>query len=346
MPKEEEENKKKNSQFLSKKRKNPKKIKKKLKLKKKDKNRNKGKNVKNDKKDEKEIKEKSEDKIGNPESKNEELFNNQEENEVKNYDNELIKNEEKKEEEEQKEDGNNVKEKGLEESNKEEKKQLEESEEKRNDNEYKNKLRKKTTNESKSDDNNCANNINKGNQTKVKLNKFFSEGKSPKLEKRDELPLNNSSNISQIQSFNDDNKIENMQLDILSCLNINNFPLNDPPENKMNDNYDNYSCHLIKFPKNNNFVYSYKIKRYQGVINNIIFFECNNKKCRGRGEYYIDKKMFKETATHNLSTNSHKISSLYYNFRDMLLMDKETNGYQLLKDNNIIKDKKIMLLLN
>lgn len=319
LSKEEENNNIKNNiQFLSKKRKLGKK--KKLMLKRNDKHK-KGKNVKKEIKVSSQKKDENQRENENGEKEIGKMLKEEKEKKIE-------KNGEEKQENE-KEDykmiNNN--------NNKKENKQIVQNGEKKDD-EYKNQLRKKSPNDSERKLTNYSMLKN--------IKKFFSQEKKSKIEKKDDLPLNNSSIITPIKSFNDNNKIENMQMDFLSYLNSNNEQINKFVKNIINEN--SYGCHLIKIPKDN-FVYSYKIKRNQGIVNRIIYYECNNKKCRGRGEYDIDKEIFKETVSHNLSINSHKLSSMYYSFRDMLLMDKETNGYQLLKDNSFIRDKKIMLLL-
>ena len=130
------------------------------------------------------------------------------------------------------------------------------------------------------------------------------------------------------------------QLNILSYLNLSKTKRAKPFNEQMNK----FGNHLIKDLKEKTFIYSYRIKRYQSFKNNIILFECNNNKCKGRGEYDVEKKIFKETVEHNVPANLHKLAFAHYNVRQNLLMD-DCLGYQLFKDNNnFIKDKKVILL--
>ena len=133
------------------------------------------------------------------------------------------------------------------------------------------------------------------------------------------------------------------QIDILSYLNMNQSKDSKP----INDQEKQFGNHLIKDPKNQEFIYSYRIKKYQNFKNNnIILFECNNNKCQGRGEYDIERKIFRETVEHNVQANFHKLAFAHYNVKQTLLMDN-CLGYQLFKDNNnFIKDKKVITLNN
>ena len=133
------------------------------------------------------------------------------------------------------------------------------------------------------------------------------------------------------------------QIDILSYLNMNQLKDSKP----INDQEKQFGNHLIKDPKNQEFIYSYRIKKYQNFKNNnIILFECNNNKCQGRGEYDIERKIFRETVEHNVPANFHKLAFAHYNVKQTLLMDN-CLGYQLFKDNNnFIKDKKVITLNN
>ena len=85
-------------------------------------------------------------------------------------------------------------------------------------------------------------------------------------------------------------------------------------------------------------------KKYGEIINNIILFECNNKKCKGTGEYDIEKKIFKVTEEHNLSWCFHNIAVQHYNAKESLLNDKHCFGYQLLKDFSFVKDENVVII--
>ena len=146
-----------------------------------------------------------------------------------------------------------------------------------------------------------------------------------------------------LDKINSSNQKDRNQLDLLSYL-IGEKSQDSNSPIKSGNNNNNFSCHLIKFPHENDFIYSYKMKRYQNINNNIIYFVCNNKACKGKGEYDVDKKIFKETNGHDVSKTKHKISSFFYYLRDKLLEEKDTNGYQIFKNNKFIKDKKTIFL--
>ena len=135
------------------------------------------------------------------------------------------------------------------------------------------------------------------------------------------------------------------QIDILSYLNMN----KSKDSNTLNEQEKQFGNHLIKAPKEKQkeFIYSYRIKKYQSFNKrNIILFECNNNKCQGRGEYEVERKIFRETVEHNVSANFHNLAFVHYNVKQTLLMD-DCLGYQLFKDNNtFIKDKKVIMLNN
>ena len=179
------------------------------------------------------------------------------------------------------------------------------------------------------------------NQTKIRPKRFFSAEEIIKLESSDELILNNSMTISPIKTMKSINKIEKNPMDIFPFLNYEKSQ-NIPSLSRPNEN--EFRSHLIKYPKEKNIVYSYKLKKYQEVKDNVVLFECNNRKCKGKGEYDIDKNIFREIVGHNISAYSHKMASMYYITRDLLLKDNDCNGYQLLKDNTFIKDRKVIFL--
>ena len=149
------------------------------------------------------------------------------------------------------------------------------------------------------------------------------------------FPKTNRKSIEKRKSAN--------QIDILSYLNLNKSKESKP----FNDPEKQFGNHLIKEPKEKEFIYSYRIKKCQNLKNsNIILFECNNNKCQGRGEYDVERKIFRETVEHNVPANFHKLAFAHYNVKQTLLMDG-CLGYQLFKDNNnFIKDKKVIMINN
>ena len=78
--------------------------------------------------------------------------------------------------------------------------------------------------------------------------------------------------------------------------------------------------------------------------NNNIVFLCNNNLCKGKGIYLTDKNIFKETEKHNFKKYTHVIAHKNKNLRDELLKDKNCDGYQILKNDRKIKDKKVIYL--
>ena len=183
----------------------------------------------------------------------------------------------------------------------------------------------------------------KYNQTKVKSKRFFALEEIIKLESSDELNSNNSMTLSPIKTENSLNKNENKHLDISPYLNLEKSQLNDSVSSKQNENIE-FRSHLIKYKKEKNMIFSYKLKKYFGENKKMVLFECNNKKCKGKGEYNIDKKIFTETFEHTICANSHKMASIYIVSRDILLNDDDCNGYQLLKNNTFIKDNEVIFL--
>ena len=184
-------------------------------------------------------------------------------------------------------------------------------------------------------------NDKKFNQTKIKSKRFFAPEEIIKLESSEEMNLNSSLASSPIKNKNPLNKNDKGQMDILTFLNLGKSQIIHSELSKQNEN--EFRSHLVKYQKEKNMIISYKLKKY--VDNGkIILFECNNKKCKGKGEYDIDKKIFKEMVGHNICFNSHKMASIYYVSRDILLNDDDCHGYQLLKNNTFIKDKIVIFL--
>ena len=109
-------------------------------------------------------------------------------------------------------------------------------------------------------------------------------------------------------------------------------------EKKLEEN--NLRSHLIK---KNGKIISYKIMKYQNSHSKKINFLCNNEKCRGKGVYLMDKSIFKETEKHNFKY-SHVTSARLKNYYDMLIKDKNCDGYQILKNGEFIKDKKVIYI--
>ena len=177
-----------------------------------------------------------------------------------------------------------------------------------------------------------------GHKTKVNPKRIFNVDEVVKLESSGEIVLNNSLSVSSINSVKSlkkktDNNNGSSSPDYNTFSQIFNSS-EEPNENE-------FRSHLIKISKNSDMVYSYKIRKYGGPNNSILFFECNNKKCLGKGQYDTVTKIFTETEKHSLPFNVHKLASMYINAKDTLLNDNECNGYQLLKDYSFIKDKKV-----
>ena len=242
---------------------------------------------------------------------------------------ENIENEGKKEEEMKKVADNKEKEKNKEDQEPKNEAKKEES------NPYKMKLRKLPLNKSNTSHDSLNNTREKGNNSNSLKRTRFSSGE--KISKK-EFKLHNSMQSSLID--NNDNNSPNSQKDKYQ-MNIMSYLNEQKDKNNEKGGENKYSAHLIKYDSN---VYSYNIKRSGGIKNNIIYFECNNRKCKGKGEYDMEKKIFHETFKHSIVPSSHNISFLYYSMRDKLLEDKETVGYQIFKDNSFIKDDKVVFL--
>ena len=166
--------------------------------------------------------------------------------------------------------------------------------------------------------------------------KIFSQTEIISLENKDEA--NSTQNIKSVCS-----KSSGKGGSISKSSDMNNSQIIESPLDEKDENENEYRSHLIKVEKDDNFVYSYKLKKYEAK-EKMIYFECNNKKCKGKGEYDVKKKIFKETYQHNTSMNSHKMATFYLNIKNILMEDKECYGYQILKDFSFIKDKKILLI--
>ena len=191
---------------------------------------------------------------------------------------------------------------------------------------------------------------NNSKQKKAKLksdkNRSFSIEEVIKLDSSDELVTNNShSNSHSSSPKKSEKKIHNLISKTLSSLNLS-------ESQKILMRKNKYGNHFIKYSdsKNNSFVYSYVLKRYKGPEKQIISFRCNNRKCKGRGEYYIEQKRFRVIEEHDLQMNLHNIAVQHYCIKDALLNDGSCNGYQLIKDIyspndfSYIKDKKVIMI--
>ena len=199
-------------------------------------------------------------------------------------------------------------------------------------NSYKLKLRNKSSNKSKTSDVFKLKTEKKENV--IKLKHPFSVEK----QNNDELKLYKSMPTSLMISNNNNSNTQRdkNKMNITSYLNQQKIKNEEIAQNE-----NQYTAHLVKIKE---VIYSYKIKRHGGIKDNVIYFECNNRKCRGRAKYDIEKKIFQETVKHSISTISHNISFLYYSMRDELLKDKDSDGYQILKDNSYIKDEEVVFL--
>ena len=261
------------------------------------------------------------------------------------------KNEEKEEsyeiniESDKKEEEKNIKKENKEIENNKEKKEFKiENVEKgeKKENQYQNKDINRTKiiliNKSKSYASIMSKSVDKQNNAKINQKRFFSAEEIIKLDSSNEL--NNSMSICSINSIHSKNMKNQIVFDKIPYSNIPKQQINYVQSKSKNE----FSSHLIKNQNQNNFIYSYKLINIGEEKNKIIYFECNNRKCKGKGEYDIDNKIFTETEQHNLSTNSHKLASTYYNAKISLLNDTESIGYQLLKNKTYIKDKKVVMI--
>ena len=104
----------------------------------------------------------------------------------------------------------------------------------------------------------------------------------------------------------------------------------------------NIRSHMIKI---NGIVVSYNIDRSgKNIDKKKIVFLCNNDECKAKGVYLVDENIFKETERHNFSNCFHVIGHKNKSIRDELIKDKTCDGYQILKNDKFIRDKKVIYL--
>ena len=102
----------------------------------------------------------------------------------------------------------------------------------------------------------------------------------------------------------------------------------------------NLRSHIIK---KKGMILSYKMMKYQNRHSKKIYYLCNNEKCRGKGVYLIEQNIFKETEKHNFKF-PHNTAYKLKNIKEMLMNDKNCDGLQMLKNDEFIKDKKVVFL--
>ena len=102
----------------------------------------------------------------------------------------------------------------------------------------------------------------------------------------------------------------------------------------------NLRSHIIK---KKGMILSYKMMKYQNRHSKKIYYLCNNEKCRGKGVYLIEENIFKETEKHNFKF-PHNTAYKLKNIKEMLMNDKNCDGLQMLKNDEFIKDKKVVFL--
>ena len=102
----------------------------------------------------------------------------------------------------------------------------------------------------------------------------------------------------------------------------------------------NLRSHIIK---KKGMILSYKMMKYQNRHSKKIYYLCNNEKCRGKGVYLIEDNIFKETEKHNFKF-PHNTAYKLKNIKEMLMNDKNCDGLQMLKNDEFIKDKKVVFL--
>ena len=102
----------------------------------------------------------------------------------------------------------------------------------------------------------------------------------------------------------------------------------------------NLRSHIIK---KKGMILSYKMMKYQNRHSKKIYYLCNNEKCKGKGVYLIEENIFKETEKHNFKF-PHNTAYKLKNIKEMLMNDKNCDGLQMLKNDEFIKDKKVVFL--
>lgn len=102
----------------------------------------------------------------------------------------------------------------------------------------------------------------------------------------------------------------------------------------------NLRSHIIK---KKGMILSYKMMKCQNRHSKKIYYLCNNEKCRGKGVYLIEENIFKETEKHNFKF-PHNTAYKLKNIKEMLMNDKNCDGLQMLKNDEFIKDKKVVFL--
>ena len=102
----------------------------------------------------------------------------------------------------------------------------------------------------------------------------------------------------------------------------------------------NLRSHIIK---KKGMILSYKMMKNQNRHSKKIYYLCNNEKCRGKGVYLIEENIFKETEKHNFKF-PHNTAYKLKNIKEMLMNDKNCDGLQMLKNDEFIKDKKVVFL--
>ena len=215
--------------------------------------------------------------------------------------------------------------------------------------------------------NNDINNINKINFLNIKKELIKEENDiksidsdNVKIKKEKDDFFNKSFFFEENDNYKNRLRRRNKSLDIRSNSKKNYSPIPAKKKisfssgknkiNKFSNNNNNYinnkieekdlRGHMIK--KNGN-VIGYKMMKHLSGNNKKIIFLCNNDECRGKGAYFVDKNIFKETEKHNFKLN-HFIAPKNTNIKKLLIKDKSCDGYQLLKNDKIIKDKKVIYI--
>lgn len=113
-------------------------------------------------------------------------------------------------------------------------------------------------------------------------------------------------------------------------------------KNKKKVDIKNYSYHFSKSIYVEGNIYIYRITGFSFNNNNNLACECKDINCKGRGEYDFKNKIFYETQSHSLNYDLHKIDNKCKKICEKLEKDENYPGYQLMKNNNIIKDYKLI----